>query len=942
MMKLGKLIILLSLFFSASVIGQSKNTIALFNLTPISIGTIGLDGDLLFGLRSELGMSSSLAVIPRRQMEEDLYRIGGAQVADTLTVVKYGREIGADYVFTGTIDEEGGRIVGAFKLVDVVRGTDAATWTEYFSDSSKIAVYSNQASAKILQTIQTISTQEIDFEPQALSDPIVAIEAQVSGHAVSITWQIDPSLDVFFYNVYRAKGKNDSFEFLTSVQETQFSDNDLPSNDNYFYRIGIALNSGEELESAQLVSVAVNHVVATTSVSPPIIIGQSQWLNGLEIEFTPSIASKQAVEGYRIYQKDKGTKWNEIGFVKSSTELEYRFSYLNQLIPDVRYEFAVTAVATDGAESELSSVVALTTQPHVKLMPDNTRYLRRVKVTWSDTPENAKGVNLYRRNDETQDWKKVAVSNSVGAKAIEDQDGLEDGQRYQYSVSFFDDKTESALSGYITAFTKDPFPPPEGFAVRSGVKSNYLEWEPIEDKDVKGYVIYRNEGAFDQNQEGTRLAFVTAQATQFVDGVGDYLPLKDGQHYHYTIATVNQFDGQGPIGLPATATTKPRPSVVTDVIATANTDNIALEWKSSPEPDIKTYHIYRRWNDEPWTHISEVSASETAYVDDNLKPYAKTFFRVISEDADALKSDESSIAECISPAKLKLNLVKDNLLREISLAWNKSENIDGYRIYRRLLNSSDWTLVEDIRRSSTTQYVDRDARALRDGLTYEYKVTAYDKYVETEPSNLVQGKTKPLPDSPLEFSATSNQVKEVTLNWQTSDDQDVGGYKIYLVTDDERELLKTINSRSTNRYVDTWRGLSKLKDGTNYTYAISAFNTLKVEGAVSQTVSATTKPVPHKVVGLTVNEEETKVTLYWDANTESDIDYYEVYRGNSCANTRRISRVDSTSTRYIDDSTSPERNYCYKIRAVDNDGLDSDFSDTQQVAISAISESEAS
>ena len=57
----------------------AKTSLALFNLSPASIDAIGLDGDLLFSMRKELERSQTYQLLSRRQMEEGLYRIGGAQ-----------------------------------------------------------------------------------------------------------------------------------------------------------------------------------------------------------------------------------------------------------------------------------------------------------------------------------------------------------------------------------------------------------------------------------------------------------------------------------------------------------------------------------------------------------------------------------------------------------------------------------------------------------------------------------------------------------------------------------------------------------------------------------------------------------------------------------------------------------------------------------------------
>ena len=90
----NRLLVLVMLCIPAVV--QGKTSLALFNLTPASIDAIGLDGDLLFSMRKELERTQTYQLLSRRQMEEGLYRIGGAQVADTDQVISYGNDLGVN------------------------------------------------------------------------------------------------------------------------------------------------------------------------------------------------------------------------------------------------------------------------------------------------------------------------------------------------------------------------------------------------------------------------------------------------------------------------------------------------------------------------------------------------------------------------------------------------------------------------------------------------------------------------------------------------------------------------------------------------------------------------------------------------------------------------------------------------------------------------------
>ncbi len=61
----------------------------------------------------------------------------------------------------------------------------------------------------------------------------------------------------------------------------------------------------------------------------------------------------------------------------------------------------------------------------------------------------------------------------------------------------------------------------------------------------------------------------------------------------------------------------------------------------------------------------------------------------------------------------------------------------------------------------------------------------------------------------------------------------------------------------------------------------------------------------------------TEIKLTWNANTESDLDHYNVYRDGA-----KI--AETTSTTYTDTGLTPETTYTYEVSAVDTSGNEGD------------------
>ncbi len=106
---------------------------------------------------------------------------------------------------------------------------------------------------------------------------------------------------------------------------------------------------------------------------------------------------------------------------------------------------------------------------------------------------------------------------------------------------------------------------------------------------------------------------------------------------------------------------------------------------------------------------------------------------------------------------------------------------------------------------------------------------------------------------------------------------------------------------------------------------MSAVDTSSNEGTLSDPASATTEAAdttpPAKVTGLTATAVSTsQIDLTWDANSESDLDHYNIYRDGTY--------IDSTTlTSYSDTGLSADTTYTYEVSAVDTSGNEGTLSD---------------
>lgn len=166
------------------------------------------------------------------------------------------------------------------------------------------------------------------------------------------------------------------------------------------------------------------------------------------------------------------------------------------------------------------------------------------------------------------------------------------------------------------------------------------------------------------------------------------------------------------------------------------------------------------------------------------------------------------------------------------------------------------------------------------------------------------------PDTPADFSASSQSPNAVTLTWQAVNG--VAGYRIYR---DDNMIAETVSTTYTD---DT------VLPGITYSYTISAYNTDDQESERSTPVTVTTPPATP--TGLSGNAAGRTVTLTWEGP------------GNPCYKVQRsVNGTDYTQVAEVTEESFTETNdlwwttYYYRVAQKGQDGAVSAYSDAVQV-----------
>ncbi len=258
-------------------------------------------------------------------------------------------------------------------------------------------------------------------------------------------------------------------------------------------------------------------------------------------------------------------------------------------------------------------------------------------------------------------------------------------------------------------------------------------------------------------------------------------------------------------------------------------------------------------------------------------------------------------------------------IKSVALEWTPlyDEKIVGYYLYRGTSGKS-LKRVAVIKDRYRSHYIDGN---LSPNTLYIYRMSAFTKDGrESKPSEAVEVKTLPIPDSVSFLQAIDHLPKEVKLIWRPHPYLRIDSYIIERSEPNHEKWkqIATIKGRLNVEYLD-----KNLKDNHIYYYRIKVKTCDGIVSKPSKVVQASTKPRPSVVKGLTATQGlPKKIVLTWLPNPEPDIDHYNVYKSIFSIGPY-IVVAKTKSTRYIDLINEDGVKRYYKVTAVDKDGLES-------------------
>lgn len=766
------------------------------------------------------------------------------------------------------------------------------------------------------QTAFVSATRTSDATPPGAPSGLVATGAT---NGVSLDWANNPEGDVAGYNIYRSSSAAGPFTTKLNVNPVGMSayvDTTAPVGVVSYYKVTAVDSSNNE--SAGAFANATRPGNDTTKPAAPSGVVPTPSPSGISIDWADN--SEQDLAGYNIYRSPDGVNnWQKLN---TGGLLANSFYNDTGAAVGINY-YRITAVDTSNNESDPASFNATrppadTTKPAAPAGLGASDSPSGVNLNWDDNTElDLAGYNVYRSPDGVNNWTKLngnllLVSNYLDATA-------NPGANF-YRVSAVDSSSNESdfattAKTHVVAFTHVEIgnPTPAGSLQTITQNKDYNLAAGGADiwgaNDQFGFAYQQVSGDFDLV---VRLAGLSNSSSLAKAGLMARESLAANARNIMGYATPSA-------GYRTTYRTATGGSTVATGSGSTAYPNTWLRLTRTGN----TFATLRSSNGVDWTPLASttLNVGQTMYVG----------MAATSHNTTVLTTAQfRDLANLLSPPDAKpaapTGLITLPRQTGVLMGWdsNSESDLQGYNVYRSDTIGGTYTLLNTTGLLNNIAYMDKTAVA---ETTYFYRVTAVDLANQESDPSAPQSGTRPLdvaPPPPSSATATGT-ASGITLEWvqDASDHDDIIGFNVYS-SDAVDGTFTKLNASviQDNTYQDT-----TAPTGVPTFYRVFTVDATGHVSATAATASATrtvSDDPPAQPQNFLADASVDGIELTWDANTDSDLAGYHLYRSTNGVDWTQLDGL-MTFTAFNDTFAETGVLTTYRLAAVDNANQESTF-----------------
>lgn len=348
--------------------------------------------------------------------------------------------------------------------------------------------------------------------------------------------------------------------------------------------------------------------------------------------------------------------------------------------------------------------------------------------------------------------------------------------------------------------------------------------------------------------------------------------------------------------------------------------NIAFEWEPLYDDNIQGFYLYRCSDeDAQFKLIATIKDKfQTHYVDTNLKPNTKYYYKMRSFDNQGHLSEDGKIFEVSTTPRLEaIPYVQaiTNLPNRIKLIWRPHPDlrVNSYIIERSKSNEDNFKKIAEVQNRLSAEYIDKDLKP-NENFNYQIIAVSFDG-IKSEPSQVLNSTSKALPPEVQNLNASSDVSNKIILTWDAPNYKDFSYYKVYS-TSSSFLPYTLIAKTDKNSYEDLVEG----SDKTKY-YKVTMVDVDGLEGPMPKNgVEGKTLGIPSSPSIILAQSTPEGINLEW-VDGDSRAVEYEVrrYGGEQNAIFKGIKEKKLKDIKAL-----PGVEYSYEVIAIDSAGLRSE------------------
>ena len=314
---------------------------------------------------------------------------------------------------------------------------------------------------------------------------------------------------------------------------------------------------------------------------------------------------------------------------------------------------------------------------------------------------------------------------------------------------------------------------------------------------------------------------------------------------------------------------------LTDIKFLSEVTEVGFEWKPSFDERVSGYYIYRSNPKIKNGKLQRIATIKDKYsshfVDTGLKPETQYYYRFSTYSKNKRESVASdTIGVNTAPLIKSVAYIKaiTGLPNRVKLIWrpHSSQRVASYIVERNEFTSTTWERLAKIKGRLNAEYIDaglKDNRVFR----YRVKVETYDGLI-SQPSQIVEAGTKPLPIEIKNVKATMDIPKKIVLSWDASVEKDFSYYKVY----------RAINPMLFYSYLAKTKDL-KYEDlintnGKSYYYFVTIVDKDGLESPRQQNeVTGSSLAIPASVYITSSNHDGRSINITWRSLDKRAVKY---------------------------------------------------------------------